>query len=438
MARKILCGLLMALVVGGCKTKSPYDRSYVSEGLQERTDYELGEVAEPGIFSFPAGVSLDDGLSQDEAVALALWNNAQFQADLAALGFSRADVLEAGMLPNPVFSIFFPVGPKLLEARLSYPIDVLWTRPHRVKAAKLDAHTLAENLIEHGLALVRDVRLAYVDLVLAEERVRLAREDVAIRSQAGELARKRLAAGDISELAASAAIVDALQAANDLERLSGEARIMRQRLDVKLGVPDAAAPYNIEPETVVARTTVPIETLLETAFAARPDLRAVELQMEAAGERLGWEKSKVFNLIAHIDAKDKGDPSVTIGPGLSAEIPIFNQNDGNIARARAEIDQAARQYEALRQSIRLQVQEAHIRYLSAHDEYDIWSSDILPNLAEAAEQAQKSFAAGEVSYLTVLEARQKLAAAQKQQTELTALLNRNFVQLNYCVGQKLI
>ncbi len=46
----------------------------------------------------PAGVVLSDGLSEDEAVALALWNNPGFGATLATLGFVRADLQEAGSL----------------------------------------------------------------------------------------------------------------------------------------------------------------------------------------------------------------------------------------------------------------------------------------------------------------------------------------------------
>ena len=131
MIGKIYSSMLILLIVG-CAVQSPYDRSYVSEGIKERTDYELGQVTEPGEFNFPEVISLEDGLSQDEAVAVALWNNAQFQADLAALGFARADLIEADMLANPVFSLLFPVGPKLLEAKLSLPIDVLWQPPpHR-------------------------------------------------------------------------------------------------------------------------------------------------------------------------------------------------------------------------------------------------------------------------------------------------------------------
>ena len=157
MSRKIYLVLSVFLLVG-CSSQSPnkqasYDVSNISEGIRERTDYTLRQVSEPGQFDIPERVTLDDGLSQDEAVALALWNNAQFQTDLAALGFARADLLEANMLSNPVFSVLFPVSPELFEATLDIPIDALWQRPHRVAAAKLDAQKLSENLIKTVLVL---------------------------------------------------------------------------------------------------------------------------------------------------------------------------------------------------------------------------------------------------------------------------------------------
>ena len=65
--------------------------------------------------------------------------------------------------------------------------------------------------------------------------------------------------------------------------------------------------------------------------------------------------------------------------------PVFNQNDGRIARARAEIDQAARRYQALRQEIRLQVQESHTRYMGAWEEYTLWDRDVLSVLDRASD-----------------------------------------------------
>ena len=87
----------------------------------------------------PAGVTAEDGLTQDEAVAIALWNSPTFLVNLADLGIARADVAQAGLLRNPVFSLLLPWGPKQLEATLRWPIDALWQRPRRLAAARVSA-----------------------------------------------------------------------------------------------------------------------------------------------------------------------------------------------------------------------------------------------------------------------------------------------------------
>jgi cobalt-zinc-cadmium efflux system outer membrane protein len=437
MIGKTYMGVLI-LLAAGCTVQSPWDRSYVAKGIKERTDYELGQVTKPGTFNLPEGVSLDDGLSQEEAVAIALWNNAQFQADLAALGFARADLIEANMLTNPVLSLLFPVGPKLFEAKLNVPIDVLWQRPHRIAAARLDAQSLSENLIEHGLGLIRDVQTTYADLWLAQERAHLGEEDAQLRFQMAELAKARLGAGDMSELATSVAYVDSLRADDATQQFSKEIVISRQRLNAVLGLIPDDTTFDIMSSDITSRSEVSIDKLLEVAFVARPDLRAAELKIEAAGERVGWEQSKIYNFIAIIDAKDKGEDSLNSGPGFSIEIPILNQNDGQIARAKAELEQAARQYEAVRQDIILQVRQAYTRYVSAQEQVELWSNHIIPSLEEAVKRAQKSFAAGEVSYLSVLEAKGKLVEARMQQTQLIAHLHRSAAELNYRVGKKIV
>ena len=79
--------------------------------LRERTG-ALARVSGVVSSEVPAGIRLDDGLTPDEAVALAIWN-AAFQVSVSQLGFARADLLEAGMLTNPVLSLLFPIGPQL-------------------------------------------------------------------------------------------------------------------------------------------------------------------------------------------------------------------------------------------------------------------------------------------------------------------------------------
>jgi cobalt-zinc-cadmium efflux system outer membrane protein len=430
------------LLIGGCgapSNKSASDNlSYISAGLKERTDHTLRQAPKPGQFELPEWVRLEDGLSQDEAVAIALWNNAQFQADLAALGFARADLIEAKMLPNPVFSLLFPIGPKLLETDLNIPVEALWQRPGRVAAAKIDVRTLSEDLVQDGLGLIRDVQTTYAELWLAQQQVRFATEDVQLRAQMAEFAQAQLKAGDISGLAASEARVNSLQAADAARASSKEADILRHRLNNLLGLVSNDVKYEILPLETAPRTDVSIDELLKTALAARPDLRGAELEIEAAGKRLGWEKSKVYNFITIIDGKDEGQDSLTVGPGLEAEIPIFNQNQGGIARARAEMEQAARQYEAVRQNIMLQVRQAYTEYVSAHEQFDIWNNQIVPSLAKTLDETQKSLAAGEVPYLYVLVAKEKLVEARMRKAELAANLHRSAAQLDYSVGKRMI
>jgi hypothetical protein len=74
--------LLGVAILAGCATHAErYGRSHVSTGLKERAGVEVG----PGDGSWPEGVVLEDGITEDEAVALALWNNAAFQEAIADL-----------------------------------------------------------------------------------------------------------------------------------------------------------------------------------------------------------------------------------------------------------------------------------------------------------------------------------------------------------------
>ena len=140
------------------------DRARIATGITDRAGVDARGLPVPGReWAAPPGAALDDGLDLDEAVAVALWNNADFQATLTTLGIARADLIEAGLLKNPVFSLLFPWGPKQLEFTASFAVDQLWQRPKRIEDARLNAEATAEQLVAHGLRLVADVRMAFFE-----------------------------------------------------------------------------------------------------------------------------------------------------------------------------------------------------------------------------------------------------------------------------------
>ena len=158
-----------------------------------------------------------------------------FQVSVSQLGFARADLVDAGIISNPVLSLLFPWGPKQLEATLRWPVEVLWERPKRVGAAKLSAESAAQSLVQSGLDLALAVRVAYTDLALAIDRQRLAEEAAATLQRIDTLTQSRLAAGDIAELDARAR-VDAVRSALDAERAVHDVTIARERLRLLLGL----------------------------------------------------------------------------------------------------------------------------------------------------------------------------------------------------------
>lgn len=456
--KKHIALIALAVILSGCTSRSSQVSTQVSKRIEDRAGHGLNPNSQSSAFAVPPGVTLADGLSEDEAVAVALWNNAAFQADLTALGFARSDLIEAGQLRNPMLTLLLPWGPKQLEFTASLPLEVFWQRPRRVAAAKVDLERVAESLVQTGLNLVRDVRVAYADLTLADDRARIASESLRQRSEIAQIVEARLRLGDLSELETSTARLDASQAEEQAARTRSEARLAKDRLRFLLGMgasetsfdlvasssaPAAGAgPYRNVIASVPASSNTQtndqaLNDLVKQALAARPDLRAAELAIEAAGKRARWERSRIFSISAILDANAKGTKGFEAGPGMQVELPIFNRNKGGITRAEAEIERAARQYVAVRHRIALEVQEAFRQVLQARETLGSVRGHILPQIEEDIRISQKAYAAGDVAYLFVLETSRRLYDVRVQEADASAALRRATAQLERAVGRKL-
>jgi cobalt-zinc-cadmium efflux system outer membrane protein len=422
------------VLLSGCAVRSVHDASYVSGALEKRTGHELRPAGERAGFELPAGVSLDDGLTEDEAVAIALWNNSQFQADAVALGFARADLIEAGLLRNPILSFLFPLGPKQLEATLNLPLEFFWQRPKRVAAAKLDVERVAEGLVQHGLNLTRDVLVSFADLALAREREAILAGQARFLGETATIAAARFRAGDISGLEETAFRTAAALAEEESLRATREAKVASEKLRSDLGLGLETTTFDLSPLPPAAGPELNPAGLLDAAFAARPDLRAAEIALEAAAERLGWERSKILNLSATLDANGEGKEGFEMGPGFVLELPVLNWNNGKKARAKAEMEQTALQYIAVRQRIAREVNEAHAGYVAARRTLEIAHSEILPEARVAAGRAENAYAVGEISYLDLLAFKRGLLDSELRAAEAEADMRRALAALQSSVG----
>ena len=292
-----IASLIVLTLLSGCHAVELGDqRAIVSGEITSRFGAGLSTEMEPGTVQVSPDVSLEDGVSADEAISTALWNNAAYQGMLAQLGVTNAQLLNAGLISDPQFMLYFPVGPKVIETFGYQAVDALWLQPIRVRAAELDLNSVSETMVQNGLNVIRDVRRAHAELVRATETEAVSREAAGLRRDIAELAQKRLSAGDISELEATTSQIDALQAEAAAKRAVHDVEIAREQLRNLMGLGMYSDPLDPLAEATdvvtVSAAGSSHDDLVNAALGSRPDLRAAEIAVESACERLELAKNR--------------------------------------------------------------------------------------------------------------------------------------------------
>ncbi len=428
--RSLLPALLLASLTG---CEAPRSFPHPEEGIARRSGFRAGPRPQALAFTWPDGIRSGQSLSEDQAIAIALWNNPDFQAALAGLGLARADVIKAGQLPNPALGMLFPNNASALEAAVKLPLDALWLRPLRVQAAQLDAQAIADNLTQGGLDVIRNVRVACAGIELARQRRLHAEESAAAFAGMAELAAARLKAGDTGELEPSQARAEAQVSRQEAQRLTYEEKLAGENLRALLGMSSGGAALSLRP-LPPARTAAPasVNSLVATALASRPDIRAAELSVLAAGTRAKLAKAEILSLT--VAAKSTSGAGTQ--PGLEGTLPLLNQNQAGRALADSGVEKSLRQFNLVRERAAAEVRSARVKLDAARSVSAGWET-VIPSLLTAVETARRSVELGEANQLIALDATRRLAEARAKSAESEARLREARAELAHAIGTKL-
>lgn len=408
----------------------------MSADLSTRFGHSVGPAACPREVIYPHGISLDGEVTEDAAVLLALWNNAAFLELLADLGMAQGDLVQAGLLPNPEVVYFMPVSHKPFKYLIDFPIESLWLRPMRVAAAAREQDRVCNRLVQAGVDLIRDTRQAYADVVLAHDRRQVAADAGRIRGQIAKVAQSRLAAGDISPQEASTALIDASRAEQDLVRAGFDIELTEERLRNLMGIPKDRAPLHLVRESATFPRTLNVEALVVEAQGSRPDALAAREFAAAAAERLRLAKLGWVRFLGILDATS-GRNGHEFGPAFRVTLPIFNSNQGGLARAEAELEKAERQRQTVYNQIILDVHQAHLRLAQGQAELEVLNQRVRPQVEKAIHQTENAYREGNTPYVVVLQTTQQLIDSRLREVQLQSDLRRAWADLERSVGRHL-
>lgn len=423
--------LIVAIGVVGCQSTQPCcDPSFPTRELAWRTEV-TPERLPPCQQRIPAGVFLEDGLSEDEAVQIALSNNSAFQATLAQLGMAHGDAVQADLLANPQFLTYFPTGTKQGQYTLFAPIESYLLRPTRVKIANREYRRIGETLVQNGLDLARNVRVAYADLAVATQQAELAREALEIRQQISDVTEKRLQDGDISELETITAKVDRLNAKAAAGVQQQSVAIAEARLATLIGLTQLPTPLVPLPLGSPTISTLDESVLIAQALACRPDYNAAKWTVAAASQRSRLARWLFLRIDGVLDVRS--DPGRT-GGGLRLDVPIFNRNQGGVIRADWEVNAAQHLRDAIADQIVADVRASARQLRQASDNLGVLEQEVAPLLAESMEISRKGLADGGTDYLLVLQTTTQYLGAKGQILDQRAAFARAVAELERAVG----
>ncbi len=482
---ELRCAALMlsavsVLGLGACATVNPgpdYDRAaaHIEAATSQPFTYRP-EMSPASGAARTAQVQalLDAGLTADTAVQVCLLNNRRIQADLHEIGMARADVVQAGLLSNPTLSLGlrFPDAGGLanFEAALVQNIADLWQIPARQRAAESTLDETILRVAREASVTAFEAKAAYYRARHADRARELASESVQVAEQVLDLARARQQAGAGSEIDVNLARSEVLDAqlalrAADVAALEGRAELARQ---LGLALPPADLTLTEELPQPPA-WSLSDEILLALAAVQRLDLQAADVATTAAGARVREEELKLFpslelgvgferserqapagrNILAdsvrssiveqeprfELGDIEKASTDTLLGPTLGLELPIFNQNQGGIARAQYAYAQSLRLQEELQLQVDQEVRLASGRARNASETVRFYRDEVLPLREASLELSRTAYQAGRTTLLNVLETERALLSARSGYAEALKASATSLVELERATGQ---
>ena len=315
-----------------------------------------------------------------------------------------------------------------IGAQASWELD-FWGRIRRgIQSA--DASLLA-TLADYDNTLVTltaDVANTYIALRTAEERIRIAQENIDIQQQTLQIVEARFNYGTVTQLDVEQARTVLLNTQATLPTLETQRRQARDALSVLLGMPpndlgdllEGASAIPVSPPQVIVG--IPADLLRR-----RPDIRSAELQAVAQSAQIGVAKADLlpaFSLIGNLvllstdlgtfrlsDMFRWGSRQVQIGPSVQWNILNYGQITNNVRVQDANFQQLLLAYQRAVLSAQQDVEDNLVSFLRAQDRADFLAKSVTSSRT-AVSLAVLRYREGITDFTTVLTAQQALLSQQ--------------------------
>lgn len=440
--------IIILMILPGCMRVSVSDEFH---SLEKRTKKDLSQSiywqnCEKKITPEDVRTTMQEGLSRDQAVGIALKNNPKLLAEFENLGIAKADLVQAGLFQNPQVTAIFR-DPRTVGLRNNTEVEAtisltdFWQVPLQKRVANDQLEITSQAIFEAILQTTRQTSTLYNQTIFAHHQEYLAQKIVAETQKLRESIYHRQQYGFTTDLDTNLADV-----------LVGYARVMltgaiNQRSNAVLALQEL---LGIKPENnQSALFTDSLDDIFELpdqdtlvcyALEHHPRIAMARLKVQQYKHLMSLEKARTIQTLdfgVGLERPSECNELTKIGPMFNMGVPIFDYNQAQRARAQYLCDQATKQLEATKLDITQIIRSTYSSVQAYKKQITIYHDQMMP-AGEGAisytldfnKKMQITMPTIFQTYLSLLDVRQNYIMAQQK------YLN-SYAQLEQAVSKKL-
>jgi len=386
-------------------------------------------------------------LTLEQCVSIALQQNPLILSSLGQYQASQARVSQAKALPQPSIYYDSDLQPKFFNFKdsgesyfgLTQSIEFPGKRHLRGKIASKESSEIMADIDLLKLDIVFEVKRAFYGLLLTQEKLKYAQQDLELAQDFLKKAELKLRAGDVAKVEVLRASVEASKAANEVKSAENGVRLAKAMLNFLLAR-KKYTPLEIKGKLKRPPASLNFDELIKRALSFRPEIKGINFSLE----RETLVKKKAY--LSYFPDFDLGvSKHRLVGEGtywdvtVSFPIPLFfwQPQKGEIAEAKANIESLKKDVEHLKNTITLEVEEAYMNALTADNQIQLFEDEMLNQAEEVYKMFLLSYQEGEIDGIELIEARRTLLETRKSYSDALYNYDLALTALERSIGQSL-
>jgi cobalt-zinc-cadmium efflux system outer membrane protein len=398
------------------------------------------------------GSTQSNALTLNTAIQEAISRNLDLAAERYNISIAEARQITARLRPNPVltfqaqtldllgtgFNANNPAGPNQITAHTDFILERKAKREGRIEVAATE-RTLAQLGVKEVMRqVILNVQNAFVDVLQAKENVKVARDNARSLQGIVEINETKVRAGELAVVELDRSRVAALQYQTAVEQAQLQLEQAKLKLQLLIGRRQSEETFDVDGALREDDIAVTADEIRSLARARRPDLLSIE-QNQARSRRdlnlqLAYGKVDYTVGTEYTRQWTNYGSGNSLGFSFSVPLPVYNKNQGEIARAQVSIQQADARLIAALASASTEIDAAFRQYTVSKRLLKNIENNLLARAKSVRETTEYSYRRGEASLVEFLDAQRAFNDAMQSYIDARAGYARSLYLLDAVSG----